>query len=117
MALWAMAFGSLALVALFSFAATPPGAHVFKNADKVLHAAGYAGTSFLFLLAAVWRPGRGEGRFPGAATWIVLAAVAGGFAIEIVQGHLGRQRSSLDFLADVIGVLVALGLWGALKRR
>jgi VanZ family protein len=104
-------------VAVFSLAAAPPGAQLFENADKVLHAVAYAGTSFLFLLAAVWRPGRGEGRFPGAAPWIVLAASVTGLAIEIVQGHAGRQRSGLDFLADVIGVLVALGVWGAMKRR
>lgn len=107
----------MALVAVFSLAAAPPGGDLFENADKVLHALAYAATSFLFLFAAVWRPGRGEGRFPGAAAWIVLAASVTGFAIEIVQGHAGRQRSALDFLADVIGVLVALGIWDAMRRR
>ncbi len=116
-ALWAAAVGSLALLAAFSFAATPPGAHLFTNSDKVLHAVGYAAASCLFLLAAVWRPGRGDGRFPRAATWIVLAGFVTGIAIEIVQGRAGRQRSGLDFLADVIGVLVALGVWSAMKRR
>jgi hypothetical protein len=105
------------LVAVFSLAAVPPGAQLFENADKVLHGVAYAGTSFLFLLAAVWRPGRGEGPFPWATTWIVLVAGVTGFAIEIVQGHAGRQRSGLDFLADVIGVLVALGVWDAMRRR
>ena len=105
------------LVAVFSLAAVPPGAQLFENADKVLHGVAFAGTSFLFLLAAVWRPGRGEGPFPWAATWIVLAAGVTGFAIEIVQGHAGRQRSGLDFLADVIGVVVAIAIWDAMRRR
>lgn len=115
--LWSAAFGCLALVGVLSLAAIPPGAGAFENADKIYHACLYAGTSFLFLLAAVWRPGRGDGRYPWAARWLVLAACVAGFAIEGLQGLIGRQRSLLDGLADVTGVLLALRVWLALRRK
>lgn len=115
--LWTAAFGCLMLVWVFSLEVIPPRADAFENADKVYHAFLYAGTSFLFLLAAVWRPGRGDGRFPWAGRWLVLAACGAGFVIEVLQGLIGRQRSLLDGLANVTGVLVAFGVWIALRRK
>jgi VanZ family protein len=48
----------------------------------------------------------------------VLAAVLGG-AVEVVQGRVGRDPSWSDFLADIVGIAVAvllLAILGALIR-
>jgi hypothetical protein len=79
-ALWTCAWGLTAVLIFFSLGPVPPGASAFRYADKVHHASLHAATVFLFLLAAVWRPGRGNGRYPRAVRWIVLAAAVGGFA-------------------------------------
>jgi VanZ family protein len=64
------------------------------------------------LLAAVWAPVRGEGRFPSAALAITAVAFTFGVAIEVVQGPLPeRDADILDALANALGALTALVLW------
>ncbi|GGE32537.1 hypothetical protein GCM10011360_20490 [Primorskyibacter flagellatus] len=56
--------------------------------------------------------------------WVLLAAVAYGAAIEIIQPYVGRFREWADLLADAAGALIgaAAGLalsrdWSAMRRR
>jgi VanZ family protein len=107
----ALARGTFAVVVLVSLAvlfapqsdvpAAPPGV------DKVVH---------VVLFAALAASGRwaGVGRRVLAALLIVYAAVS-----EVLQGitPLARSASVADWLADVVGVLLGLALWGLLTRR
>jgi hypothetical protein len=107
----ALARGTFAVIVLVSLAvlfapqaevpAAPPGV------DKVIH---------LLLFAALAGSGRwaGIGRRVLAPMLVVYAAVS-----EVVQGltPLARSASVADLLADVVGVLLGLGLWGLLNRR
>ena len=85
--------------------------------DKVVHATAYAVTVFLLVLAADWRPGRGSSSFPGSATRIASAAATVGGAMEILQHLTGRETEFLDWVADIVGVAVALLIWRAIRRR
>lgn len=57
---------------------------------------------------------------PRLAPWIVLAAVAHGGAIELIQPFVGRGRELLDFVADTVravsGGLLGIGLDRFRKR-
>src|SRR4030067_363557 len=78
------------------------------RAVRLRRAAGGA----LFLLAAVWRPGRGPGRFPRAAPWIVFGAVTLGGLIEILQGSVFDGDPELrDWVADVAGAALGFLVW------
>lgn len=46
-------------------------------------------------------------------TWAALLAIAIGAGGEVVQGYIGRDPSWGDLLADALGVLTALLIWGA----
>ena len=81
-ALWALTLACAATTIWFSFGAPPPGVDLFPSADKVGHAIAYFATTLSFLFAAVWRPGRGPGRFPRLGMWFPVAAIAGGGLIE-----------------------------------
>ena len=87
------------------------GPDLFENMDKVVH-----GIMFLGLAGALgldWlRSSRGR-PFTSAPRLVVVAAVlvsaACGGLIELAQGamNIGRGEDSYDFLADVIGAVVA----------
>lgn len=49
-------------------------------------------------------------------TLAALSALALGGAVEIVQGMVGRDASGGDFLADGLGILLALLLWAIWRR-
>ncbi|MBI2238268.1 MAG: VanZ family protein [Actinobacteria bacterium] len=111
-----LAWGFLGLNLFFSFAPLPPGADVFVMADKLLHLLAYAATTGAFLLAAVWRPGRGPGRYPRAASAIVAVAVALSVASEVLQGAVfDRDADVLDTVADLLGVAAAYVGWRVLR--
>jgi len=107
----ALARGTFAVVVLVSLAvllapesdvpAAPPGV------DKIVH---------LLIFAALAASGRwaGMGRSVLAPLLVLYAAVS-----EVLQGvtPLGRSASVADWLADVLGVLLGLGLWRLLARR
>jgi VanZ family protein len=102
----------------FSFGGSPPGADAFPGADKVDHAIAYFATSLSFLLAAVWRPGRGDGPFPTWGRWMPFLAVGAGILIEVIQGTTGsREAEVMDVVAEVIGVAAALTIHAWLRRR
>ena len=48
--------------------------------------------------------------------WLAVALSAFGAAIEIVQPFFGRGRDIKDWIADTIGILVALGLVWLVRR-
>ena len=86
----------------------PPGAHLVQRlGDKVLHAAAY------FVLATLggWAAQRRGRRLDGG--WMVrwgLIYAAYAAADEILQPLINRTCQLSDWLADVIGVALALGL-------
>lgn len=117
-ALWFTAVLCALLTLWFSFGASPPGAGLFTNADKVGHAIAYFATTLSFLFAAVWRPGRGKGRLPAAGYWFPVVAVAAGIVIEILQGLTPSRSAQVgDVLAEVIGAGLALAVHAAVRRR
>ena len=116
-ALWLGTAVSAGLTVWLSVVATPPGTKAFEGIDKLEHFVAYAGTVSLFLLAAVWRPGRGEGllwRFRG---WVLPAAVALASAIELIQGEIGREQELADAVAGALGAALAVGANVLLRHR
>ena len=85
--------------------------------DKLLHASAYAAITCCFLLAAVWRPGRGNGVFPRSAPIILGCAAGMGVAIEFIQMGFDRHADLRDALADGAGILAVWGVWLAIRRR
>jgi hypothetical protein len=118
LALWVAAWLLLAGVAWFSLGPPPAELNAFSLSDKVLHLGAYALTTGVFLLAAVWRPGRGDGAFPRAAPLLVASAIALTAALEVAQGTLVADRTAdvLDAAAGSLGVLFAFAAWAALRR-
>ena len=107
-ALWAVFFASIGLT-LFYVLGPPAGAKMFPHADKVFHAAAFAMILGSFLLAAVWRPGRGWGRFPAGAVPAVAMLIALGVLIEVIQGELlSRDAELLDVAAEIVGMAAAI---------
>ena len=116
--LWILTALSAVLTLVFSIGLRPPGVDGFPNSDKVWHGLAYFTTSLLFLLAAVWRPARGAGPFPRAGIMFALIGGAAGGLVEIAQGFTAtRDPELLDWVAEVVGILAALGVVVALRAR
>lgn len=115
--LWAATAVSAAMTVYLSLVVAPPGTSAFSDADKVEHLIAYAVTGSLFMLAAVWRPGRGEGLLWGLRAWVLPAAILGSGAIEIVQGWIGRNQELADWVAGSAGAAIAVGVNVWLRRR
>jgi VanZ family protein len=116
--LWALAGLALGATLLYSLVTTPPGANAFPIADKLLHAGCYVVVTGSLLLAAVWRPGRGDGAFPQAGEVIVGAIVAFGIAIEVLQGaFFHRTADPRDVVANLAGASVAYLAWRGVRSR
>lgn len=122
--LWALTAGLALVTVLYSFGLSPPGTGSIPLADKIGHGLIYAATFFCFLLAAVWRPGRGDGPFPTRGLVFALGAVAIGGALEVLQEILTESRHAElgDLIAEVLGAFGALALhvwvqrsWGRLS--
>jgi hypothetical protein len=73
--------------------------------DKLYH---FAAFSAFILPAAILHP-RG-------LRWILPTGLALGLGIEILQPQVGRECSSLDFLADVLGLILGAALGLSLRR-
>ncbi len=75
-------------------------------------------TTLLFLFAAVWRPVRGLGPLARFAPAMIAAIVMSGLIVEILQDVLTTLRGAElgDWVADVVGVLVAVLAHGLLRR-
>ena len=116
--LWVLTAFSAALTLVFSFGLVPPRVGGFPHADKAWHGLAYFTTTLLFLLAAVWRPGRGAGPFPRAGIVFALLGSAAGGVIEVAQGFTAtRDPELLDWVVEAVGILAALGLVVALRAR
>ncbi len=116
-ALWTLTAVCLAVTLWFSFFEAPPGAGAFTGADKVGHGLAYFATALSFLFAAVWRPGRGEGRWPRLGMWVPVAAVAFGVPIELLQGLTPKRTpEARDVVAEAVGAVLAIVVHGAVRR-
>jgi VanZ family protein len=117
MALWLVAAACVCLTVYFSFWGSPPEANAFRGADKVGHALAYFATTLSFLLAAVWRPGRGPGRWPRAGLWFPIAAVLAGITVEIMQATLTSTRNGEigDVVAEAIGAGLAFAAYTLIR--
>lgn len=118
-ALWASTVGLALITLLFSFAFSPPGTGSFPLADKVGHALMYFATFFCFLLAAVWRPGRGDGPFPRKGLVFALSVVAAGVAMEVLQelATTSRHAELGDVISEVVGAFGALAILTCMRRE
>jgi hypothetical protein len=107
-ALWTVLIASTLLTLFWALGPQPPGGNLFPRADKVLHALAFGVIFATFILAAVWRPGRGWGRFPSSAIPFGAGLLALGVVIELLQGELlGRDADLFDVVAEVVGMAAA----------
>ena len=114
--LWAAGLLFAGITLVYSLVPTPPQ-DAFAIGDKWLHTASYFATSLCLLLAAVWRPGRGDGPFPGWSPPGAVALVVAGAAIEVAQGlFTSRDAGLADVVADLVGVGAALLVHALLKK-
>ncbi|MHC5082750.1 MAG: VanZ family protein [Planctomycetota bacterium] len=76
--------------------------------DKVMHALAYfVLTFFVWFAVSPYR----KVQWNKLKVWIVLAIVAAYGAVdEILQGFVGRSSDMIDFIADVFGLILALGI-------
>jgi VanZ family protein len=108
-ALWAGFACSIAFTLFWALGAAPPGGRLFPRADKVFHAFAFASILGTFLLAGVWRPGRGSGRYEAATPAFIAGLMAFGVIIELVQSEIsGRDADILDLVADLVGMGLAI---------
>ncbi len=117
MVLWAATVALLVLSFVLSWGPPPRFGPTFDWADKVWHFFGYAGLCASLLLAAVWRPGRGEGRFPRAGLRAAAAVLAIAWLTEALQGPFGRDVALTDAVADLGGVAVSFLGWSYVRAR
>jgi VanZ family protein len=108
--LWAAAILCGLVTLWWSLVSLPPERHLFNGVDKLQHGLAYFVTSLLLLLAAVWRPGRGDGPFVRWAAWIAAALVAAGAGVEVLQSFIGRDAELGDWIAEIVAVALAFGL-------
>jgi hypothetical protein len=113
-ALWTSTAALAFVTLMYSFAGS------FPLADKFGHGLMYFATFFCFLLAAVWRPGRGDGPFPKKGLVFAFSVVAAGVAVELLQGFATTNRHAElgDMIAEVVGAFGALAIlaWGCGAR-
>jgi hypothetical protein len=76
--------------------------------DKTMHVLAYFALTFLVWFAT--SPYH-KVRWNRLKVWVILAAVIGYAAIdECLQGYVGRSMDVQDFISDVYGIVLALGL-------
>jgi VanZ family protein len=112
--LWAASLGLLVLSFVFSWGPPPPSPEVGWF-DKVWHYLGYGVLCGTLLLAAVWRRGRGPGRFPRASLLIAALVLLVAWLTEALQAPFGRDVQLTDALADLAGVASGLMGWRAIS--
>ena len=117
-ALWASTAGFALITLLFSFGSSLPVTDSFALADKFGHGLLYFASFLSFLLAAVWRPGRGDGLFPGKGLLFALGVVAAGVAVEVLQEVATTDRHAQlgDVLSETIGAFAALAVHAWMRR-
>jgi len=102
--LWLPVLGYVTLIFLLSSVSELPGRRLLPHMDKVAHFVEYGILGFL-----VARAFRHSQIYFVTRFWLglaIIAALAVGFLDEWYQNTVpGRERSSLDFVADAVGVL------------
>jgi hypothetical protein len=115
--LWVVAWLLVAGVVWSSLGPPPSALADLSFGDKLLHFGAYAATTGMFLLAAVWRPGRGPGGFPRGAPLIVGAAIVLSGVIELAQGAFtSRTADAWDAVASILGAAAAWAAWRLLRK-
>jgi hypothetical protein len=116
--LWVLFGVSVAMTLFWAFGPDPPKVRILSHSDKVFHALSFASIYGSYLLAAVWRPGRGTGPFVGTAVPAGAVLLAFGLLIELVQGELlSRDADLYDVAAEIVGMAIAVGVVRALGWR
>ena len=116
-ALWVASAVCVGLTTWLSLIAVPPGTSSFAWIDKVQHFVAYLVTASVLYLAAVWRPGRGDGIASRRSGVTIVALLAAAVAVEIVQRSVGRDADLLDWLAGGTGIVIAFGAISYVRRR
>jgi VanZ family protein len=114
--LWASTLALLVMSFVLSWGPPPRFGPRFDFMDKVWHFAGYGAFCGTLLLAAVWRPGRGDGRFPRAGLRAAVLVVVVAWLTEALQRPFGRDVDLMDAVADLAGVAVIWASWTWLQR-
>ena len=110
--IWLIAFAAITLTVWYSLGPRPPN----HGSDKQLHVVAYLVDTFVILLALIWRPGRAPRRFDGWALPVALGVLLMGGVIEVAQdGFAHRDAQVGDWIADAIGIGLALLLFGLLR--
>jgi VanZ family protein len=112
---WLAAFGTVAATIAYSLGPAPGALNAFPLADKVFHAAAYGAMTLSWLLAAVWRPGRGASVIPRYAAAVVICAILLGATIEVAQHFVDRTADVFDGVADAVGAVAGLAAWGGIR--
>ncbi len=112
---WIVAVGSLVATIVYSLGPAPSVLHQFPLADKVFHASAYGAITLTWLLAAVWRPGRGGGVAAGDAPAVMICAILLGAGVELAQHFVHRDSQLFDAVADVVGALAGFAVWGLIR--
>jgi len=115
-ALWAASAVLFGLSLFLSWGPPPDIGPDFDWIDKAWHFLGYGALTGTLLLAAVWRPGRGAGRFPRAALHVALLVLAVAWLTEALQAPFGRDFDPTDAFANLAGIAVAFTAWKAVPR-
>jgi len=83
------------------------------HSDKLLHCCAYFGLSVLLL---AWRQTRGMSTWRTILRILALIAIYGAFD-ELTQPIVGRDAEIMDWVADVVGASLGLGLtWPIVSR-
>ncbi len=102
---------ALALIIWGQLTSQPIGEDL-TGSDKILHFTAYFGLSWMATIAV---------RADRRTLWCMLALIAMGATLEIVQTLVGRDGDIADEFANTMGVLLGAGLaWagvGVLKAR
>jgi hypothetical protein len=118
-ALWALTAALAVATVVLSLGVSAPGVGSFSIADELGHGAMYFATVGCLLLAAVWRPGRGDGPWPGAALAIAIGAIVVGLGVEAIQELATARRHAEvgDVAAEIVGVLAAWAIHARARRH
>jgi len=108
----------LAYVALIFAVSSRPNLKAplrFRNADKLVHVLEYGGLGVLSA-RALGSTSRFHGALRGGSMALILGMVVGASDELFQAGVPGRQSSVLDFLADTLGLALALLFYLWLRR-
>lgn len=99
-------FGFWAAIAVTAYFCFRNSVIALDVSDKVEHAVTFGGLTVLAAFA-----------WPRAKLWLQALALSGfGAFIEFVQPYFGRDKDVKDWIADTIGILIAVALVWVARR-